>query len=489
MGFKLGFYSEYELKYKFKAMKNTFIILSFIGFFVGNTAFGECLQLDNPTNIILITADDLGKQLSCYGDDIIETPNIDRLADEGVLFRNAYVTQASCSSSRSSILTGIYPHTNGQIGLAHLGFRMNKEYPSIPALLKKVGYQTGIIGKLHVEPESAFPFDYAHKNSMETRDVELVAKRAEEFIKSSGKKPFFLYMNYSDPHAPFYREFKGHPLNPVNSDDVHAFSFQGVNDELELQRIAGFYNCIQRLDEGIGLLMDKLQMLGVLENTLIIFIGDHGAPFARGKADCYEAGVGIPFLVRYPKTIKSGRESDALISTVDIFPTIMEAIGTKVPECVQGKSLWSLLQGKKDNIRNYLFTEYTFHANDFRCFYPRRTIRDNRYKLILNLGEGILAHQYVNVDWDPAYFFSRAKKYEDTWVREVFDCLASPPKIELYDLLNDPDEKNNLANSPSLIKKKDELLKELNQWMDKTGDAGNEEFITKEIERLMIPTN
>lgn len=461
----------------------------FFSFIIGKTAFGESPQINNPINIVLITADDLGKQLSCYGDDIIKTPNIDRLANEGVVFRNAYVTQASCSSSRSSILTGTYPHTNGQIGLAHLGFCMNKEYPSIPALLKNEGYQTGIIGKLHVEPESAFPFDYAQKNSAEARDVELVAKRAEEFIKSSGHNPFFLYVNYADPHTRFYREYKGHPLNPVNSDDVHAFSFQGVNDELELQRIAGFYNCIQRLDEGIGLLMDKLKMLGALENTLIIFIGDHGAPFSRGKADCYEAGVGIPFIVSYPKTIKSGKEFNALISTVDILPTIMEAVGTKVPESVQGKSLWSLLQGKKDNIRSYLFTEYTFHANDFRCFYPRRAIRDDRYKLILNLGEGILAHQYVNVDWDPAYFFSRTKKYDDTWVRDVFDCLASPPKIELYDLLDDPDEKNNLGDNPSLKKKRDELSKELYKWMDETDDPINEDYLTNEVERLMLPTN
>ena len=436
-------------------------------------------------NVLLITADDLGKQLSCYGDDIIETPNIDKLAKSGVLFENAYVTQASCSSSRSSILTGTYPHINGQIGLAHRGFQMNRAYPNLPAILKDEGYQTGIIGKLHVQPENIFPFDFDFKNYKEARDVELVAKRTEEFIKSSGDKPFFLYLNYSDPHVPFYREFEGHPLSPVNADDVHAFRFQGVDCERELQRIADFYSCIRRLDEGIGLVMDRLNKLGVLENTLIFFVGDHGAPFARGKAACYEASVGIPFLVSCPNSIGSGRTSDELVSTIDILPTVLKAIDRKIPGIVQGKSLWRHLHNKQSIVRDYLFTEYTYHVNDLYCFYPRRAIRDDRYKLILNLSGEQINNQLINIDGDSAYFYSRAELYNGTWVRDIFDRLGNPPEIEFYDLLADPFEKNNLSGNPFLKMKEEKLLDELYKWMKKTGDRyRKEDFVTREIEKL-----
>jgi len=230
-----------------------------------------CKINNKPLNVIIITADDLGVQLSCYGDDIIHTPNIDKLAAQGIRFTNAYVTQASCSSSRSSILTGTYPHTNGQIGLAHKGFKLNKDYQNIPQLLKQHGYKTGIIGKLHVNPESLFPFDLFQTNYKEARNVELVAERAETFIKTAADTSFFLYINYSDPHVPFYKEYEGHPLNPLTYDEVKAFNFQGIDDQEELERISGYYSCIRRLDEGIGLLMAKLENLGVLENTLIFF--------------------------------------------------------------------------------------------------------------------------------------------------------------------------------------------------------------------------
>lgn len=430
----------------------------------------KMIEGKKPLNVLLITSDDLGKQLSCYGDDVIQTPNIDRLASRGIMFRNGYVSQASCSPSRSSILTGTYPHTNGQLGLAHSGFQLNKEYPNIAKVLKGQGYKTGIIGKLHVNPENQFPFDFDKKNYQQARDVELVANRVDSFITATPEKPFFMYLNYTDPHVPLYRSFAGHPLNPVNPSDVHAFNFQGVDDPGELQRIADYYSCVRRLDEGIGLLMKKLEKLKVLDNTLIIFVGDHGAPFARGKGAGYESSVNIPYFVSCPKFIQEKQESEALVSTVDIFPTILDVLGYRIPEEVQGKSLLPVLKKEKPQVRKYLFTEFNFHGNSINSFYPRRAVRDGRYKLILNLVSPIMPNSITGIDGDKAYSFAQTPKYEGTWVREVFDRLKSPPKIELFDLQKDPFEKNDLSGDASLHSKKEELLNQVLKWMETTND-------------------
>ena len=170
---------------------------------------GPAADTVSHPNILLITADDLGCQLSCYGEKRFRTPRLDALAAEGVRFENFYVAQSSCSSSRSSLLTGRWPHQNGQIGLAHLGFTMHPGQPNLPALLKAAGYRTGIIGKLHVEPAADFPWDWMPaKEKMAappTRNVRWVAEQSREFLasaKASGQ-PFFYYVNFFDPHGPY----------------------------------------------------------------------------------------------------------------------------------------------------------------------------------------------------------------------------------------------------------------------------------------------
>ena len=450
-----------------------------------NSVGDEIGASQRPLNVLLITSDDLGKQLSCYGDDIIQTPNIDGLAASGVMFHNAYVSQASCSSSRSSILTGTYPHTNGQMGLAHLGFKLEKEYPNLASVLKEQGYKTGIIGKLHVNPESIFPFDFDRKNYLEARDVGLVASRVDSFITMSGKEPFFLYVNYSDPHVPFFRDFNGHPIKQVNPADVHEFAFQGVDDEGELQRIADYYCCVRRLDEGVGMLRNKLEKHGLLENTLIIFIGDHGAPFSRGKAAAYESSTNIPYFVSCPEFISKGQQSDALVSTVDIFPTVLTALGLAIPDEVQGKSIVPILKNEQTDVGEYIFTEFNYHGRSITSFYPRRAVRDERYKLIINLPSPTIPNGITSIDGDKAYSFSQTAKYDGTWVREIFGRLKNPPKIELFDLLNDPYEKNDLSDDISLDNKKEELLEQVLNWMVTTGDPFLEpEEVEKEIENL-----
>lgn len=419
-------------------------------------------------NILLITADDLGVQVGCYGDKTARTPRIDQLAREGARFTNAYVTQASCSPSRSSILTGLYPHQNGQVGLSHLGFAMHDTIQTLPTLLKQAGYRTGIIGKLHVAPENHFPFDFefAKHEAKRTREVRVVADSAAAFIKQAGTEPFFLMVNYFDPHVPMIPQVEGLPAQPYRPDQVPGLPFQRVDAAPERERIANFYSCIDRLDTGIGLLLEALQKSGQANNTLIIFVGDHGAPFVRGKTSCYEAGLKIPFIVRWPGRVKPGTLESRLVSTVDIMPTVLEATHQPVPASLAGASLGPLLRGEPSvRWRTHLFGEFFYHGPE--AYFPRYSVRDDRYKLILNMLTE-KPNPVLSVDGDPAYRITQQTDFGNAAVKKIFDRYANPPEYELYDLQKDPEEFTNLADDPAYVRPLTALQTILRTWMAHT---------------------
>jgi N-sulfoglucosamine sulfohydrolase len=431
---------------------------------------------DKSPNVLFITADDLGLQLGCYGEKLIQTPNLDKLAASGVQFDVAYVAQASCSPSRSAMFTGLHTHSTGQYGLTNGGFALHPPLRerTIPNLLKKVGYRTGIIGKLHVAPESSFRFDYRPRGN--TRQVRWVAKAAGEFLEGTGDKPFFLMVNYSDPHAfrradnrrawYFPPQVDGLPENPLKPGPKTLFPFQQIDTPEQRVRTAGYYNAIQRLDVGIGMLMDVLEKQGHTRDTLVIFIGDHGPPFARGKTTVYESGLRIPFLVRWPGVSKPMR-SQALVSTIDILPTILDAVGLKSDIKLHGKSLRPVLTKADAPWRKYLVGEFHFHGA--RPFYPRRAIRDDRYKLIHNLLAS-KAKPSTGIDGDTAYRVSQSPKYKGTPVQRAFATFANPPEFELYDLKTDPVEFHNLAGKPEFAEVQKRLSQALLDYRKQTDD-------------------
>ncbi len=409
-------------------------------------------------NILLITGDDLGFQLGCYGETAAHTPNMDRLATEGVRFTRGYVTQASCSPSRSSILTGLYPHQNGQIGLAHLGYAMsNPKVAKLPNLLKAAGYFTGIVGKLHVGPEPAFDFDFKGVGYGGTRDVGNVTRDLRALIdKTPAGSPWFAYINYADPHDPHERDVKGYPKVKTEASQIKLYPWLPVDrrDDQTRSELADFQTCINRMDEGVGQLMQVLRETGHDRDTLVILLGDNGPPFSRAKVTSFEAGVHVPFLVRWPGRIKGGQVSDKLVCTIDIMPTLLSLAGAQPPANLPGRSLWPLLQGEKVDWRTTLATEYTSHTPG--NFGPQRSIRDARYKLTLNLLR-------------PPGF-----KWPDGITREAFRKVqpkAAPGKyVELYDLKSDPYEFKNLADDPGLAAVRDRLMKELQKWREETRD-------------------
>jgi N-sulfoglucosamine sulfohydrolase len=430
-----------------------------------------------PPNVLFVTCDDLGLQLSCYGERRITTPNLDRLAGSGVRFTTAYVVQASCSPSRSGMFTGLYPHSNGQYGLANTGYSLHEHLrdKTMPALLKKAGHRTGIIGKLHVEPEASFPWDVRDTNNATTRQVKTVAPRAADFMRGSGNQPFFLMVNFSDPHAfrnenavggwNFPPQIDGIPERPLPPGPLTLFDFQQIDTPLQRERTAGYLNAIERLDVGIGLLMDALDKSGHVDNTLVVLCGDHGPPFARGKTTVYESGLRVPFLLRWPEVTRPGVVSDRMVSTVDILPTVLDAAGVKPPARLHGHSLRGPVSGGAG--REYLAAEFHFHGSN--PFFPRRAIRDRRFKLIHNLLAG-RAKPSTGIDGDQAFAVSREDRYAGTAVRRAFDTFSNPPEFEFYDLYSDPVEFRNLAGNSATDAEQKRLTRALFEWRRQTDD-------------------
>ena len=422
-------------------------------------------------NILFIVSEDNGPELGCYGNPHVRTPNLDGLASEGVRFDRAYVTQAGCSQSRSSIMTGLYPHQNGQIGLATWGFRLYRpDIPNLPRSLKSAGYRTGIIGKLHINPEEAFPFDFSAipSGNFARKGLRDYARHAETFFRASDE-PFFLSVNFPDAHQPWTRQVDGLPANPLTGKDVTPMAYMGVDRPDLRELVADYYNSMSRLDTLVGDVLAALARAGKAENTLVLYIGDHGADMLRGKRTCYEGGVRIPLLVRWPAGVRPGQVRRELVSTVDFMPTVLELAGAALPPGLAGRSLLPLLKGEGAGWRTHLFTEFHTHAAKAN-FWPQRAVRDDRFKLIENLLPGEVNPGYeftlhhLDADLGAAIAAAPAE------VRAAYARMEKPPRWELYDLRSDPYEFRDLATDPAHAVTLKRLQAELGRWRSETSD-------------------
>lgn len=430
-----------------------------------------------PPNILLIVSEDNGQELACYGDTNVPTPHIDSLAQRGMLFENAYVTQSVCSPSRSTVFTGLYPHQNGQVGLATHDYAMFREFPTTYSILKKAGYTTGLLGKTHVNPKSAVEahVDYrAIKGSnFGKKKLGEYARHAAAFIESAEEKPFFLTVNYPDTHWPFQDQVEGRPSSPVTPDAVEVMPYIAVDNPRIREYTAGYYNCVQRLDECVGELLHVLDESGHSEDTLVIFMGDHGAQMARGKIWPLEAGVKIPFLVKWPGMVREGARSHELVSTIDLLPTFLDVAGLPARDELPGSSLVPVLKSDHTDFREYLAVER--NCDVAFLYFPQRAIRDERYKLIwspLRDRPDPGVECYLG-QTHPAYCgcpsMEELKDLPESTRKLYLDWL-NPPEYQLYDLEADPWEFNDLAGRPEYAHVEQRLKGALKKWMKETED-------------------
>jgi N-sulfoglucosamine sulfohydrolase len=305
-------------------------------------------------NVVLFVSDDHGKTAGCYGNPVIKTPNMDQLAAEGTLFTNAFATTASCTASRSVILTGLHNHHTGLFGHMHFPFhfRAYENLQSLPVMMNNGGYRTGTVGKYHVAPKEVFNFetfittddlggnvDYGKANF--GRNTVMMANATEKFIKDSDDRPFLLYFCTSDPHRSsdadnpnrFGNQDEGfQEVTPViyNEEEVIVPPFLPDSKESR-EELAQYYQSVSRVDQGLGRLIEILKEAGVYENTLIIYMSDHGMAFPGAKTTTYDPGLNSPLIVRSPEVNRRGVVTDAMVSWTDITPTILDFAGIDPP--------------------------------------------------------------------------------------------------------------------------------------------------------------
>lgn len=424
-------------------------------------------------NILLIVSEDNSEDLGVYGNKIVYTPNLDSLAKNGVRFTNAYTSYSVCSPSRSSIFTGLYPYQNGQLGWATHHYGLYEEIKVLPQYLDEAGYRTGILGKIHVNPEDRFIFDFAAipGSNFQKTELESYANNAKKFIDQS-EDPYFLMVNFPDAHLPFQNEVEGLPSVRVAPSKIkETLPFVGVNNQRMREVTEAYYNCMNRLDESIGMLFKSV---GDLSNTCIIYISDHGAQFSRGKLTNYEGGLRIPFIMTYPERINGkGLVRDELVSVIDILPTILDLAGQEIPSALPGISLMRLFEDDPDpsEWRKYLGADGEGASPVF--YYPRRSIRGERYKLIHNIdvgrGDFPAFHAYANPDFPSGATAEEIAASEEK-IRKAYALWQNPPEWELYDLKNDPWEFENLAEKPDKAEILSEMKRALMAWRETTKD-------------------
>lgn len=439
--------------------------------FTGSLA-APLLTQRRPRNILLMIADDLGLHTGAYGDSNAQMPNLDRLASEGVRFSHAFCTTASCSASRSVILSGLQNHGNGHYGHAHAeaNLRYLPGVQSTPQLLSRAGYRTGIVGKLHVNPLSEFAWDLNAEG--ENRDVTRMAATARKFIEASAGKPFYLHVGYGDPHRAGQgfgnRDYAGVTRRAFDPAKLNMPTFLPDNAEAR-REMAEYYQAANRMDQGIGMMMDVLRQTGQLDNTLVVFISDNGIPFPNAKTNCYDAGIHLPMIVRAPGQSRRGVVNSAMVSFTDLLPTFLDHAGAAGPEYdLHGRSFLPVLEQENAAGWDKVYFSHTFH--EITMYYPMRGLRTRRFKYIRNLFPE-LEYPHASDLWASATWQSVLRAGSQGKLgRRTTKAYLHRAGEELYDVQADPDEVNNLAGQAAHRATLEGFRQDLQAYRARTND-------------------
>lgn len=451
--------------------------------FVLSAAAARCE--DARPNLVVIIADDHGQDLGCYGNRVIRTPNLDRLAAEGTRFENAFCTTASCSASRSVILTGRHNHANGQYGHAHdfHKFTTKPTEVSISKRLHDLGYRTARVGKFHVAPEDVYPFDEVIQAN--SRNAVQMANRSREFLTSNDERPFFLYFCTSDPHRGGGRatELPHGPdrfgNRPEGYPGVETVTFSPADVVVPpflpdtpacRAELAQYYQSVSRIDQGVGRLMEILRTSNELANTVVMYLSDHGIAMPGAKTTLYEGGMKSPLIVRLPHAETRGIACDAMVSWVDLAPTWFEFAGgdPRAVSAFHGRSFQSVLETEKSTGWDQVFASHTFH--EITMYYPMRVVRGRRYKLIWNVAHD-LPFPFATDLWAAPTWQAQLAQGDDapygSWTVHSYQHRA---EFELFDLTEDPWETRNLAGEPEQAARLAALQAELRAFQKRTQD-------------------
>lgn len=402
---------------------------------------------DHP-DILYLHSHDTGRWVGPYGH-AVPTPNLQRLAEEGVLFRQAFCAAPTCSSSRASLLTGQYAHTNGMMGLAHRGFSLNDPRHHLVHTLHEEGYTSVLIGEQHVskDPEA---IGYSEVFRRPTNRAEDIVPVALEVLGRRRTQPLFLSVGFFETH----REFR-EPRSPEAANYLALPPNVPDTPETRLD-MAAFHESARALDGGVGAILDALEASGRAQNTLVVCTTDHGLAFPGAKATLYDRGIGVMLIVRGPGGFRGGRALDALVSQIDLFPTVCDLLGTAPPAHLQGHSLLPLVRGEVQAVRHTLFAEKTYHV----AYEPERCARTTRWKYIQRFGAPHPTPVLANIDDGPSKEVMLAGGFADEPV----------PEQRLFDLHRDPNEVRNLAYEGAYAPVLSDMQARLLRWMEATRD-------------------
>ena len=422
-------------------------------------ALGQAAAAKQP-NVVIVIADDLNKDcVGVYGNKDIKTPNIDRLASQGMRFNLAYTSTAMCAPTRQQMYTGLYPVKSG-VYPNHSKVKLGTK--SLVHYLTALGYRVGLSGKKHFGPPDSYPFE----NISNKVDPEAIRK----FIEIDSEKPFCLLVTSNSPHVPW----KAGEASQYDPAKLTVPPYWLDTPEMR-QSLTRYYAEITDLDREVGECMRILAETGHEKNTALIFTTEQGAQYPGCKWTCYENGLNVGFIVRWPGVVKPGSVSDAMIHYVDVTPTLVEMAGGKPIAGLDGRSFLGVLQGKTDRHNTVTYGVHT-QMNAIGTpptGYPVRSIRAGRWKYIMNLNH--------TVTFNNALIKNDKENYWESWVREgktdpraakLVKRYLNRPAEELYDLSKDPHELNNVATDPKREKLKSRLKSRLEKWMVSQGDMG-----------------
>lgn len=408
--------------------------------------------MSKKLNILYLHSHDTGRYIQPYGY-AVSTPNLQTLAEQGVLFRQSFCANPTCSPSRASLLTGMVPHNNGMTGLAHRGWRLNDYNQHILHTLRKAGYYSALFGTQHIishDQVDQIGYDLVKPEGSTAERTQA----AIDFLSNSPPEPFFVSLGYFETHRPF--DTPDPAAGGIVENPRFARPPAILPDTPQTrQDIAEFNTSLRALDDCYGRVLRAIDEAGLAENTLVICTTDHGIPFPGMKCTLTDHGIGVLLILRGPEDLSGGKVINSLVSHLDIFPTICDLLDLEFPEWLQGKSLLPLLRGQVEKIHVEVFAEVNYHA----AYEPQRAIRTERYKYI-RCFDGREAPVLANCDDSPS---------KTAWLQAGWQDRSQPQEY-LFDLAFDPMEQCNLALNANM---QDILLKmrsRLKKWMKRTND-------------------
>lgn len=408
--------------------------------------------MSSAPNILYLHSHDTGRFIQPYGY-AVPTPNLQRLAGEGMMFRQAFCCAPTCSPSRAALLTGQCPHSNGMLGLAHRGFRLNDYSRHLVHALRRVNYRSIQCGVQHVVSPPYTRFEDAGYDEIRwgrnRSDQTMPETEAAAFLAEHHRGPFFLDVGFFQTHRKF--------PEPGPQEDVRFVQPPPILPDAPETRLdmACFMASARELDIRMGVVLDALDQHGYADNTLVVCTTDHGIAFPGMKCNLTDLGLGVFLILRGPGGFTGGRVCDAMVSHMDVFPTLCELAGLDKPTWLQGQSFLPLVRGEAEVVNEELYGEVTYHA----AYEPMRSVRTQRYKYIRRFGDR-MRPVLPNCDDGP----SKTYLLEHGWADRVL------PREALYDLAWDPLEQHNLTEQADLRLVLKDMRRRLEAWMGRTDD-------------------